>query len=100
MIIRVVPTLLGCGDPMTEYIGNVLYLSFTLCVLYVFSLPGAAKNCFNIVSGDGVEDSDGSGGDGGVEVVMVLEVEVVGASGGGGGRRGDGDRGGDDHDGV
>lgn len=46
VIIRVVPTLLGCGDPMTEYIGNVLYLSFTLCVFYVFSHPGAAKKLF------------------------------------------------------
>lgn len=35
------------------------------------------KTCFNVVSGDGVEVSDGSSGDGGVEVMMVLEVEVV-----------------------
>lgn len=63
------------------------------------------NTCLNAVSGDGVEDSDGSGGDGGMEVMAVLEAEVVEVVGvmvvvevGGGSS--DGDRGSDDDDGV
>lgn len=64
MIIRVVPTFLGYEDLITEYISNMLYLSFTLCVLYVSFHPGAA-NSFNVVSGDDVEE---------VMLVVVMEA--------------------------